>query len=120
MYYRIDYYDAFNGELEAEYGPFATLDEVIACVRSHLQRDFLAMDAGNTHCVIDIGPDGPVTRTSVVFDAEARLEHWTHFGQRPAVVASGPVPEIVDIGIDALAAEVCAAIATERRAAGEG
>jgi hypothetical protein len=120
MSYRVDYYDAFNDELEAEFGPFATLDEAVACIRTRIRSAILAMDEENTHRVVEVGPDGPVARTTVRCDAEARLAAWTHFGQRPTVIAVGAPDPWVAVDVDALAAEVCAAIAAERNAEGEG
>ncbi len=117
MSYRVDYYDAFNDELEAEFGPYETLDEALACIRSRIRAAIIAMDAENTHRVIDIGPAGPVARPRPDFDAAARLAAWVHFGQRPTVIAVGAADPWVAIDVEALAADVCAAIAAER---GEG
>lgn len=117
MSYRVDYYDAFNDELEAEFGPYDTLDEALACIRSRIRAAIIAMDEEDTHRVIDIGPEGSVTRPRRGFDAEARLAAWTHFGQRPTVIAIGTPNPWVAVDVEAIAAKVCAAIAAER---GEG
>jgi hypothetical protein len=118
MSYCVDFYDAFNHELEAEFGPYANLDEALACIRDRIRSAIIAMDEEDTHRVIEVGPEGPVTRPRRGFDAEARLAAWTHFGQRPTVIAIGAPDPWVVVDVDALAAEVCAAIAAERSSTG--